>query len=169
MFITGASSLFSLTACIVAPQLLPSNHVSSIYTMKRTIIFLFATSLFAFSACRKEKVSLSKIKKTLFAEICFRDTLHDFSTIPLTQAVDSFDFVFTNCGEGRLVILGVKASCHCLRVSYPHTPIEPGKESFVRLVYDGRGRQSEYFNKSVRITTNATKEHVTLVVRGKLQ
>lgn len=139
--------------------------------MKQIISTLsLAALLLSVSACRRQAASSSSdVRRAQLADICLRDTLHDFGTIPLSQAIDSFDFTFTNCGKERLVVLGVKTSCHCIQVSYPHTPVEPGKESFIRVIYDGRGRHAEYFDKSVRITTNAKKETVTLEIRGRVQ
>lgn len=128
---------------------------------------LTAVALFSFSSCRRS-ASPSSVSKTSTAGLCFRDTLHNFGVIPLSQPMDSFDFVFRNTGQGRLVVLGVETSCHCTKASYPHIPIEPGKESFIRVIYDGRGRQAEYFNKSVRVITNASEEPVTLNICGNL-
>lgn len=129
---------------------------------------LAALPLLFFSACRQATTSPAT-REMPTADICFEDTLHDFGTIPLSQSVDSFDFTFTNCGKGRLVILGVKTSCHCTKISYPHVPVEPGGQSFVRVVYDGRGRQAGFFNKSIRVISNARTEYVTLGIRGSLQ
>lgn len=138
--------------------------------MKATFshLFLAVMLLPLFSACRKATPS-SAVRRRQNADICFKATLHNFGVIPLLQPVDSFDFIFTNCGNDRLVILGVENSCHCTKVFYPHIPIEPGGSSFVRIIYDGRERQAEYFNKSIRVITNAKKEYVTLNIRGRLQ
>lgn len=101
--------------------------------------------------------------------ICFQDTIHHFESIFLQQPIDSFDFVFTNTGEGRLVVLGVETSCHCTRVSYPHEPVESGNQSYIRVFYDGTGRQPEYFNKSVKVSTNARYEPYILRISGNLK
>ncbi len=140
------------------------------YVMKATFFHLFLVVILLplFSACRKSAPS-SAVQKIQNADICFKDTLHNFGIIPLLQPVDSFDFIFTNCGKDRLVILGVETSCHCTKVFYPHIPIEPDGESFVRVIYDGRERQAEYFSKSIRVITNAKKECVTLGINGRLQ
>lgn len=138
--------------------------------MKLFISHFFLTSMLLslFTACRK-LASQPVVQKIQNADICFKDTVHSFGIIPLSQPTDSFDFIFTNCGEGRLVVLGVETSCHCTKAFYPHIPINPGEKSFVRVVYDGRERQTEYFNKSIRVITNAKKECITLGISGKLQ
>ena len=131
--------------------------------MKSFISHLFFINMlfFLFTACRKP-VSLPIVQNMQIADICFKDTIHYFGIIPLSQPTDSFDFIFTNCGEKPLVVLGVETSCHCTKAFYPHIPIKPGEKSFVRVVYDGRERQAEYFNKSIRVITNAKKECITL-------
>ena len=95
--------------------------------------------------------------------------MHHFGSIPLSQPVDSFDFRFRNEGPGRLVILGHKSPCHCTLVKYTQQPIEPGEMSFVRVIYDGRGRPAEYFNKSVLVYTNASALPVKLAFDGRLE
>lgn len=124
--------------------------------------------LLPFFSCR-QAASPPTSSNAQTADISFNDTLHDFGIIPLSHPIDSFDFAFTNRGKGRLVVLGVETSCHCTKAFYPHTPIEPGGQAYIRVVYDGRGRQAEYFNRSVRVITNAAKECVTLGIRGNLQ
>lgn len=121
-----------------------------------------------FIDCHCNNASTNSHKKYV-ASISFQDTIHHFESISLQQPIDSFDFVFTNTGEGRLVVLGVKTSCHCTRVSYPHESIESGKQSYIRVFYDGTGRQPEYFNKSVKVSTNARYEPYILRISGNLK
>lgn len=121
-----------------------------------------------FIGCHYNNTSIYPHKERA-ANISFKDTLHHFESISLSQPIDSFDFVFTNTGKGRLVILGVKTSCHCTRVSYPHEPVESGKQSYIRVFYDGTGRQPEYFNKSVKVSTNARYEPYILRISGNLK
>lgn len=138
--------------------------------MRTISVFRLLGAVFAlllFSACQRQ-ASTSGARKVSSADIRFNDTLHDFGAIPLPQAVDSFDFVFTNTGTARLVVLGVETSCRCIKASYPYTPIEPGEASFIRVVYDGRGRGKEYFNRSVKVMTNARHDCVTLRINGTL-
>ena len=128
-------------------------------------IILLPILLAGLSSCR----NTTSRKENLQSEIVFSDTLHHFGIIPLSQPIDSFDFVFTNMGKEKLVILGVETSCHCTSAIYPHQPVESGKQSYIRVIYDGRGRSSEYFNKSIRVITNAGREYVILSIDGKLQ
>lgn len=141
--------------------------------MKRIYTYLYATVLLLLLAlcasCRNRTSSPSASHRLPSADICFTDTAHDFGVIPLSQPVDSFDFVFRNTGRGMLVVLGIKASCHCTKAVFPRTPIASGQQSHIRVFYDGRGRRPEYFNKSVQVYTNAPSECITLNITGRLQ
>ena len=132
------------------------------------LCFLLILLIPLISACHK-RTSSTTMQNTKTSDICFTDTLHNFGTIPLSQPIDSFDFKFTNCGQKKLVILGVEVSCRCTKVYYSHAPIEPDKESFIRVIYDARGHQPEFFNKSIKVISNAKKDIVTLKISGNLQ
>ena len=141
--------------------------------MRRIYTYFYATILLLVLticiSCRNRISSPSVSHRLSSAGICFADTVHDFGIIPLSQPVDSFDFVFRNTEQGMLVVLGVKVSCHCTRAVFPHTPIASGQQSYIRVFYDGRGRRPEYFNKSVQVYTNARTECITLNIMGRLQ
>lgn len=139
------------------------NHRKYIY-----MLILLNLVVCGLSSCRQ--TSSHPSQSTVHSVgICFQDTIHHFESISLQQPIDSFDFVFTNTGEGRLVVLGVETSCHCTRVNYPHEPVESGKQSYIRVFYDGTGRQPEYFNKSVKVSTNARYEPYILRISGNLK
>jgi len=133
---------------------------------KLSLYLLLAASLPASSCGRAGKSPSPDVGQ---AAIAFADSMHRFHEITLQQPVDSFDFVFTNTGNGPLVILGVETSCHCIRASYEQKPVPAGGKSYVRVVYDGSGRGPEYFHKSVRVVSNAVNTSVKeLVITGEL-
>lgn len=127
-------------------------------------ILVPSLGLMLMGACRKAPAK----QEPRLAGIEFRDTVHHFGTVSLEQPVDSFDFEFTNTGKGPLVVLGVNTSCHCTRATYEQRPIEPGARSYIRVIYDGTGRTPEYFNKSVRVYTNAGDACISLRIDGRL-
>lgn len=141
--------------------------------MKRMLAFFPMTALLlilVFSTSCRNRTSSSSVRPQLpAAGISFADTVHDFGIIPLSQPVDSFDFVFRNTGQGLLVILDVKTSCRCTEAVFPQAPIGPGEQSYIRVFYDGRGRSPEYFRKSVQVYTNAQAACIRLNIMGRLQ
>lgn len=120
------------------------------------------------SACQGGKVKRIP-EASVSSLIVWRDTLHDFGSIPLSASVDSFDFRYRNTGKQPLVVLGLRTSCHCTVATYDARPVQPGDSSYIRVTYDGRGRQAEYFEKSVQVYTNASERPQQLVIRGKLE
>lgn len=117
------------------------------------------------SSCNNEK----KGKQIVLNSIEFLDTIHHFGVIPLSNPIDSVDFKFINRGSNLLVILNAKPSCRCTKVKYPKYPISSGDTSYVRVIYDGTGRNPEYFNKSVEIYTNASSSLLKLNINGQLK
>lgn len=101
--------------------------------------------------------------------ICFLDTIHDFGTIPMDVPVDSFDFRFVNILDHPIVILSAKTSCECTSATYPHIPVMPDDTSYIRVKYNGNGREAEYFNKSVKVTSSASDIDVMLEITGELK
>lgn len=101
--------------------------------------------------------------------ICFLDTIHDFGTIPMDVPVDSFDFRFVNTLNHPIVILSAKTSCECTIATYPHVPVMPDDTSYIRVIYNGNGREAEYFNKSVKVTSSASDIDVMLEITGELK
>lgn len=149
-----------------------SSISENILLMKRIFAPLSAATLLSvlilLASCR-DRTSSSTRHRLPSAGICFADTVHDFGIIPLSQPIDSFDFVFRNTGQGMLVVLDVKTSCHCTKAVFPQSPIAPGQQAYIRVFYDGHGRSPEYFNKSVKVYTNARARYMVLNIKGELQ
>ena len=131
----------------------------------KKILFIIIIFPFLLSSCKRSNRS---IKRMPIAEIAFNDTLYHFGDISLDTPIDSFDFVFKNTGKEKLVVLGVQTSCRCTYAVYPHHPINPGEQSYIRVTYDGRGRSAEYFRKSIKVITNAPKD-IILQIEGNLK
>lgn len=126
---------------------------------------LLFIGLYMHACVNKEK----QTNERNIARIAFADTLHDFGSIPLSAPVDSFDFRYRNTGKQPLVVLGLRTSCHCTVATYDARPVQPGDSSYIRVTYDGRGRQAEYFEKSVLVYTNASERPQQLLIRGRLE
>ena len=121
---------------------------------KLLITSIFSLCLMGISCVHKVNDEKSFQNKS---GICFLDTLHDFGIIPMGSPVDSFDFRFVNTLDHPIVILSA------------NVPVLPDDTSYIRVKYNGNGRQAEYFNKSVKVTSSASDIDVMLEITGELK
>ena len=133
---------------------------------KFNVFLIFSLCLMGISCVHKVNNEKSFQNKS---GICFLDTLHDFGIIPMGSPVDSFDFRFVNTLDHPIVILSAKTSCECTSATYPHVPVLPDDTSYIRVKYNGNGREAEYFNKSVKVTSSASDIDVMLEITGELK
>ena len=68
------------------------------------------------------------------------------------QVPRQFSLGFTNKGDKPLIIKEVKASCGCLDVSFPKTPIAAGARGEITLTFDAKLLSSFY--KEVEVMTD---------------
>ncbi len=80
------------------------------------------------------------------------------------QMPRQFSLGFTNKGSGPLLIKEVKASCGCLDVSFPKTPIAAGSRGEIVLTFDAKLLGSFY--KEVEVLTNASDAPAYIAIQG---
>ncbi|MGD1844855.1 MAG: DUF1573 domain-containing protein [Salibacteraceae bacterium] len=76
-------------------------------------------------------------------------------------------FKFKNTGNSELLIASAKGTCGCTIPSYPKTPIAPGAEGEIDVVFDSNGKSGSQ-HKKVSIVTNATPSTYTVALRGQV-
>lgn len=101
------------------------------------------------------------------AKIEFEKSLHDFGSFPEAQATAECIFKFKNTGNVPLLIVKAKATCGCTVPEYSKAPIAPGASGEIRVTYSAVGRPGA-FNKSIKITTNATPADYSLTIKGNV-
>lgn len=101
------------------------------------------------------------------AKIEFEKSVHDFGSFPEAQATAECIFKFKNTGKAPLLIVKAKATCGCTVPEYPKAPIAPGASGEIRVTYSAVGRPGA-FNKSIKITTNATPADYSLTIKGNV-
>lgn len=79
--------------------------------------------------------------------------------VPCTAA-----FELENSGNRDLLISDVKASCGCLKLDYPRTPIHAGERFWINVTYDAR--QLGHFYKTAAIYSNGSEKPVYLTMTG---
>ncbi|MCD8304562.1 MAG: DUF1573 domain-containing protein [Prevotellaceae bacterium] len=75
-------------------------------------------------------------------------------------------FPFTNDGDSALVIRDVRASCGCVSVDYPRTPVLAGKTGLITATYDAALLGSFY--KELAVYTNASDRPTWLAFEGRV-
>ena len=102
------------------------------------------------------------------ADIKFDKVTIDLGTFSENNAVQKTTFVFTNVGDGPLVINQAVASCGCTVPSYPKAPIMPGQKGEIKVTYNGSGKFPGKFKKSITIRTNGKTEMTRLYIEGTM-
>lgn len=80
------------------------------------------------------------------------------------QTPHQFSLGFTNKGDKPLLVKEVKASCGCLDVMFPKTPIAAGSRGEITLTFDAKLLGSFY--KEVEVQTNASDAPVYIAIQG---
>ncbi|MBR6286245.1 MAG: DUF1573 domain-containing protein [Bacteroidaceae bacterium] len=127
--------------------------------MKR-IVFLLVTVLGLFCS-----VSASAQKA---AKIEFEKTTHNFGSFSEANPKQSCSFKFKNTGNDVLIINQAVASCGCTVADFTKKPIQPGETGAISVTYDGTGKFTGHFKKTVTVRTNATNELVRLYIEGDM-
>src|SRR5574344_2206016 len=100
------------------------------------------------------------------ADIKFDKVTIDLGTFSENNAVQKTTFVFTNVGDGPLIINQAIASCGCTVPSYPKAPIMPGKKGEIKVTYNGAGKFPGHFKKTITVRTNGVTEMTRLYIEG---
>lgn len=102
------------------------------------------------------------------SEISFATTVHDFGSFSETDPVVTCKFIFTNTGNGPLVINQAIASCGCTVPSFTQKPVMPGEKGEVSVTYNGKRRSPGHFKKIITIKSNAKTSMVRLYIEGEM-
>ena len=106
-------------------------------------------------------------KKPTEPRIVFNDTICHM-TINKDNPRDSFDFVYKNAGDKKLVIYTVDPSCECLTAKFDQKMLGKGDSSYIRIYFDATNEQGEFW-RTLDVYTNARKEPYTLEVEGTIK
>jgi len=78
-----------------------------------------------------------------------------------------FDFKFKNVGKSPLQITNAQPSCGCTVTDFPKSPIPPGGEGKIHVVYNTMGKPG-IVNKSITITANTDPSIEVLYITGEV-
>jgi hypothetical protein len=112
-----------------------------------------------------EEVDLSD--STKFTTVKWLDSLVDFGTVTNGQRVN-VQFRYVNTGNKPLVIGGVVAGCGCTIPEYTKEPVMPGKEGYVKAVFNSIN-QPPTVHKTVSVAMNTKEQSYTLTFIGEVK
>ncbi len=102
------------------------------------------------------------------AEMTFKESSHDFGTVPAGKDTLWYSFTFTNTGNEPLQINDVKTSCDCTLAEWPKTPLQPGKSAIVRGGFKIENKSGS-FEKSVIIISNTSPATTIITIKGVIE
>lgn len=133
--------------------------------MKKFIITAFVAVAATFAANAQEVAAQKPVDKNV-PEIVFDKETHDFGVIP--QGVPaSYTFIVTNKGKSPLIITNAAAGCGCTTPEWTKEAIKPGGKGFIKATYNAASPGA--FTKTVTVTSNASRETVTLTIKGEVK
>lgn len=92
----------------------------------------------------------------------FTEMEYDFGTINEGKVVEHI-FNFTNNGQAPLVISNITASCGCTSPDWTKTPVNPGEEGFVKVVFNSTAKSgSQAPTVTIQANTNPTVTRLRL-------
>ena len=100
--------------------------------------------------------------------IVFNDTICHLA-LNRDNPCDSFDFVYSNAGDKKLVIYSVAPSCDCLTAKFEQKMLAKGDSSYIRIYIDVTNEHGADFWRTLDVYTNARKAPYTLEVDGTIE
>lgn len=100
-------------------------------------------------------------------EMKFEKAIYDFGVITMGEKVH-YDFKFKNTGKTPLIITNAEATCGCTVPDYPKTPIKPGEEGIIKVIFDSEGKMGMQ-DKQITLTTNANPVAEKLHLVGEIK
>lgn len=131
----------------------------------KTIAAIFI-SLFVLAACgdeqaksdskESERLADKKVAEPIdssrFTTVQWIDSLKDFGSVKDGEKVD-ISFRFVNTGEFPLIVQSVAPSCGCTVPEYTEEPVLPGKEGFIKAVFNS-ANQHATVHKTINVAMN---------------
>ena len=116
---------------------------------------------------QKEKQQQQESTSNLPAtNIAFPEYDWDFGTIDEGDRVEHI-FKFTNTGSEPLVLENCKGSCGCTVPECPKTPVQPGEDGEIKVVFNSKGKKNKQ-TKKVTVTANTEPAQTILTIRAEV-
>lgn len=110
-------------------------------------------------------ITLSLSAQNIEKSVQFTTSKHNFGKIKQNIPV-SYNFIFTNKSNEKIIIEDATASCGCTIPEKPSQPILPGKISSIKVQYNAAALGS--FNKQVYVKIFGYNDRITLTITGEV-
>lgn len=104
---------------------------------------------------------------TKFTTVKWLDSLVDFGSVPEGEKVD-VRFRFKNTGDKPLIVASVVATCGCTVPEYSQEPVMPGKEGYIKAVFNSSG-QLPTIQKTIHVAMNTKQQSYPLSFIGEVK
>lgn len=103
------------------------------------------------------------------AKLCFLKKTIDLGEFVCTKdSIVKINFIFSNNGDGPLVIYNIVASCGCVKPKWPKKPIKSGEKSIVCIELDTKDRHG-VFTKDIYVESNSIERVLLLKIKGNIK
>lgn len=106
---------------------------------------------------------LSAFKPGSGPTMTFKETKHNFGFIRQGETVEH-EYVFTNTGDGPLIISECEVACECTKVDFPKEPVAPKATAKIKVTFDSKSAMDRQ-EREVIVKSNATNSPQTLVFK----
>ncbi len=96
-------------------------------------------------------------------QIELEDNSVDLGNIEMGKSNYGF-FHIKNTGENPLIISHISTSCGCTSVEYDKKPVDPGKETEIKV--EMNPDETGYFNKMIEVHCNIEDSPIKLTISG---
>jgi len=103
-------------------------------------------------------------QKTENESLQFKETQHDFGTIPQGKPV-YYSFIVTNPGKEAIKIENVQTSCGCTTPEWSREPVPAGSSTEIKVGYNAAG--AGHFEKYITVLYNG-KQTKQLTIKGEV-
>jgi hypothetical protein len=110
--------------------------------------------------------SVTPADPSSLGKFSFKEMEFDFGTIDEGKVIEHI-FNFTNDGEAPLVISNITASCGCTSPDWTKSPIKPGEEGFVKVVFNSTAKPGTQA-PTVTIQANTSPNVTRLRMKGNV-
>jgi hypothetical protein len=108
-----------------------------------------------------------EIRQDVTTTVEVDERVHDFGKIKEGERV-SHTFILTNTGEEPLIISLARGSCGCTTPKWPRTPVPPGEQAEIEVVFNTAGRVGKQ-TKNVTIYANTLPDKTYLTIMADVE
>ena len=136
--------------------------------------FLFLLVMVTLLSCdnrRKDKIADDKATQIALAlkdstTVQIIDSAFNYGKVTDGEKV-KYSYRFKNTGTKPLVIVEASSTCGCTVPEKPEKPIMPGETSFIKIVFDSKGRVGST-HKLIKVISNANPAFPDLLLTGEV-